>query len=268
MKRQTLALASAIFIAPQAFAGGSSIGHGGDAVVCRDSKGAILSAQLADYYEAKTVHDLNIDLGTAKTWQERVEVAAKRLGRLDPVFADVLRKLAVEFNSESRWVNGSDFPHIDDTGGLPAPYGCKIEQVAIQKAPQFPEDKRFLVNQDIWNKFDPSSQAGLFLHEAIYREELDYFAQESVGTRYFNSLISSQAFLQMNLGGYRAHWRDGWGQSGLRLSSWLPNPAIGLGVEPRASRRVIRPWSRSSLQRPPTEDHLDQRKMVENDIIC
>ena len=177
-------------------------GNGGDAVVCRDKSGNIISAEIADYYEARVTRGIKTDLGTGSNWLTRVGVATTRLERLDPARANLISTRASTFLSEANFVKGSDFPSIPDTGGIVAPTGCHIEQIAIQKAPEFPEDKRYMVNQDIWNKFDLTSQAGLVLHETIYREALDFHATDSIGSRYLNSLIASPSFESIDLGSY------------------------------------------------------------------
>lgn len=82
-------------------------------------------------------------------------------------------------------------PDIQDSLVRVFPRGCKIEQIAIQKEPAFPEDKRFTVSKDLWDLLDEDNKAGLVLHEIIYREALLYGHEDSVNARYVNSIWTS-----------------------------------------------------------------------------
>lgn len=186
-----------------AHATGGENGNGGDAVACRAPDGSIRSAEQADYYEARVVRGISIDLGAAGlSWPERVEVALKRLEKWDPTRAERYRQWTKTFLAEARFIRAHELPDVPDTGGIVVPNGCRIEQVAIQKEPRFPEDSRYLINEDLWKSYDTVSQTGLVLHELIYREAISFLAKDSIGTRYFNSILASPSFEEMTLGGY------------------------------------------------------------------
>ena len=51
---------------------GDERGNGGDAVVCRDQVGKITKVELLDYYEARVMRNIQIDLGSDGTFSQKV----------------------------------------------------------------------------------------------------------------------------------------------------------------------------------------------------
>jgi hypothetical protein len=182
-----------LFLIPlTAFAnGGQEVGNGGDAVVCRDAGGAVTSAELLDYYEARELRGIIKDLGPPDlAIDAKVALVLDRVARLSPKRAAHYRHQAGEFMSEARFLSGVDLVEVPDSDHLAFPHGCRVEQLAIQKQPEFAEDKRYTINQDIWDKLDGDSRAGLILHEIIYREAFEQGATDSVGARYLHSRLA------------------------------------------------------------------------------
>ena len=170
---------------------GIEVGNGGDAIVCRDSGHQITSAELFDYYEARVLEDVSVDLGPASlSVEEKLEIAFRRLERFSPYRAAAARQTASSFYANTRFVRG-DLSDVPDSGNVVTPEGCAIEQIAIQQEPTNPRRKRFTINEIIWEKLDNSSKAGLILHEILYLEARRYDLQDSVGTRFFNSSLAA-----------------------------------------------------------------------------
>jgi hypothetical protein len=71
------------------------------------------------------------------------------------------------------------------------PKNCELKQIAIQIRNPDLFDKRYVINQDLWNSLDTDNQAALVLHEIIYRMAIEQGASDSVGARLINSLIFS-----------------------------------------------------------------------------
>ncbi len=59
-----------------------------------------------------------------------------------------------------------------------------------------PGEKRYFINQDLWDQLDNDNRAGLLLHEFIYRE---LRTPTSVKVRCYNSIISSNLLNQISL---------------------------------------------------------------------
>ncbi len=173
------------------------VGNGGDAIVCRNSGGLIQSAELLDFYERRVLLQQPIDLGDSSlTFDEKIEIMLQRLATISPYRANHYRTQVENFNSEASFLPGVTLKQIEDEEPTVFPVGCDIEQLAIQKAPIFPGEKRYIVSKDIWDHLDETSKAGLIIHEIIYREAIDYGHKTSVYVRYFNGLLASsdQAF--------------------------------------------------------------------------
>jgi hypothetical protein len=188
-----ISLLSALLLVSPAFAaGGQEVGNGGNAVVCRDEGGAITSAELLDFYEARTLRGIQRDLGPpGLSVDEKFGIVLKRLGRLSPERVSLYTLAHGGFPRESRFLPGVKLTTVPDSFHVAIPDGCQVEQLAIQKQPEFPEDRRYTINQDLWQKLDNDSRTGLILHEIIYGEALGYGATDSVGTRYLNSKLCS-----------------------------------------------------------------------------
>lgn len=46
----------------------------------------------------------------------------------------------------------------------------RLRIILIQKDPQFPSEKRYSINLDLWNRLDGVNRAGMIMHEILYRE--------------------------------------------------------------------------------------------------
>lgn len=168
----------------------TTVGNGGDLVVCRNSQNKITSVELLDYFEARELRGIVADIAST-------DQAIDRLKRLSPKRAERYRAAIADFNANALFKSGVELTDVPDSDHDLLPAGCKIEQLAIQRKPQFPEDKLYLINKDLWDLMSARDQAGLKLHEIIYRDTLDAGKTDSKTARYFNSLISSVDFQQL-----------------------------------------------------------------------
>jgi hypothetical protein len=108
---------------------------------------------------------------------------------------------------EAKFLAGVKLTDIPDSQHIAIPAHCTVEQVAIQKLPAFPEDKFFTVNKDLWDRMDTANQAGLILHETIYRRFLKLrkpgtTLSSSVAARYLTGYACSDRFAKMTLPEY------------------------------------------------------------------
>lgn len=175
-----------------AYAGGFETGNGGGGVVCRTPSGSVESVELFDVYEGRTLRRQGVDLGAVSlSVDEKVEMAMKRLERLSPLRAALYRQEYGTFFSETLFLKGSQLVLIPDADPVAMPAGCAIEQLAVQRVPLFPEDKRYVIDQDLWDRLDSDGKAGLILHELIYREAIQYGHTKSVFARYLNMKLLS-----------------------------------------------------------------------------
>jgi hypothetical protein len=170
-----------------AFAGGGEVGNGGDVFQCQNSKNV-----LVDVYEAQAQRGITLDLGGPRLdLFSKIDLAIKRLERLSAARAKVYHDQAHNFFNEAALIPGAQLTPVPDVYNWVTPNGCVLKQIAIQHAPEFPQDKRYLVSKDLWDTLDDDSKAALILHEVIYREGISLGFTNSIAVRYFNSLLFS-----------------------------------------------------------------------------
>jgi hypothetical protein len=192
---------------------GQHVGNGGDAHVCYDGN-RIRSAELFDFYEIPRIAEgIYIELGAeGMTWQQKVEFSLQRLARLDPIRAARLQQRFEDVfvraeTKDYKFVSEQlpDEPDHGGTGVLPQP-GCKIEQAAIRirevVAP--PYEKRFRINQPIFDAMDATNRAGLILHELLYEEAIHRGFMNSRRVRFFTAFVSSSLIDTFDLASYQS----------------------------------------------------------------
>jgi|GEM_PF-6328427 hypothetical protein len=172
-------------------AGPRVIGNGGDAVVCIDSSGN-KKVEILDYYEARVMRNINIDLGSPSVEiEDKIALALTRLNRVAPWRAQKYRQSVIDFFKRSMIVHDSALQDIPDSQHVVIPQNCSVQQLVVQRQNAPADEPKFIVNGDIWDLMDNTQRAGIILHEVIYQDLLEDGAENSIGTRYFNSKISS-----------------------------------------------------------------------------
>ena len=180
---------------------GIHIGNGGDVVAC--GTGASLSYELLDFYEARTLRDIPLDLGAPTlSIADKVALALSRLSKVDLLRSQRYQTWSQAFDHDTKFLSGVVLVDVPDSEHPSLPEGCRIEQVAIHREPVFPQDRRYTVNKDIWDHLDNDNRAGLMLHEMIYREADGFNIENSIGVRYINSLIFSGLMDQTSVSEY------------------------------------------------------------------
>jgi hypothetical protein len=173
------------------------VGNGGDAVVCRGADRSIRKIELFDYYEARVMRQADLQLSDSPSTETAFAVLLQRMEKISKFRAKQYAEWGASFMKEARFLKGVELPDIPDSGPIPFPYGCKIEQLVIQKAPNLPGDRLYTINKELWDALSPSHRAGIIMHELIYREAIQKWRHEdSVLVRYFNSVLASPAQLE------------------------------------------------------------------------
>lgn len=169
-----------------------TVGNGGDVVVCRDGSGAIASVELLDFYEARVIRGFTIDLGAPTLpVAQKVQTAIGRMSGLAPLKTKQLLSWAADFEKEAIRLADVTLIDVPDSAHIVVPNNCRIEQIAIQRDPEFDTDKRYTINKDIWDRLDADNQAGLIIHEVLYRE-FKKLKSNSMSTRYWNAVLSGK----------------------------------------------------------------------------
>lgn len=187
----------------QAQAGGNEVGNGGNVLVCRAADG-IQNYELFDFFETRLLRALEPELGDKLTVEGKIDYVLNRLSRLDLERAEKYRKEADSFFRNANFFKNVTLPSPGDIGNVLIPDHCSVKQAAVQKEPKFPEDKRYLIDERIWEKLDATDRAGLILHEVIYRDVAGAEFGTSIYVRYFTSVLCSDVLATYSQESYRA----------------------------------------------------------------
>lgn len=190
-------------------------GNGGDAVVCRDSRGEIISAELLDYYEGKNLRGLKYQAEVSdvrKFTEDKVNLIKVHDPKLGEALQEVVNSLVDasekfgglrEQRIEEILFTSAELENIQDSEHLTFPRGCGVEQLAIRVDKKYPEDPAFIIQKDIWKKLPQIDKAGLILHEAIYKYYVDTYDEiNSRNARYYNQMTSSLGMEEFNFTRY------------------------------------------------------------------
>ncbi len=187
---------------PQAYAEDIR-GNGGDLIVCRGSSNEIISTELLDQFEGRVQRNIQPALPQGLSDPTAIALAViDRLAVVDSHRQKMLKGFVRNFARDTAFLSGITLVDIPDSAHIVLPRGCTLEQFAIRKDPEFPGDKLFTVNNDLWEASSPEVKASLILHEAIYAEAIAMGQINSINTRYYNSLLTSEKFLAMPLVDY------------------------------------------------------------------
>lgn len=176
---------------------GDQVGNGGKIIVCRSEQEEIISTKLLDFYESEILYSLASDF-TGDSYLEMAANAAARLEAFDSRRANRYRLQVEDFLQNTRFVTSPLIETPDSDHIVAPPFGCNLEQVAIQLKPSFPQDRLFTINRDLWDAMSDADKAGLVLHEVIYNEAIARGHKNSIGVRYINAVVSSDRISSMS----------------------------------------------------------------------
>jgi len=159
-----LFLLLSVVIPFKTFAGGGTVGNGGDVVVCKDQ------VLMLDTYEALNLRNFKLGLGgPTDSVEAKIKLAVKRLAGVDPYRTAIIAYLASEFMNDTKFVRGVKLRDLKDSDEIFLPEGCGVEQIAIQNTKVVNSDPFYVVNADLWDRMDNDNKAILILHESIFR---------------------------------------------------------------------------------------------------
>ncbi len=190
-------------LAAQTALAGREGGNGGGTVVCRDSGSRILSVELLDFYEARTLRGVETDIHSLPgNWQQKASAIIDRVRTKSEFRYQLYSKWLGTFEKDSKLLTGVQFSTVPDSGWIALPKGCGFEQAAIQRQPIFPGDARYFLNEELWSAMDEDQRAGLALHEIVYREAIGYGHDTSIRSRYLVATYASPGFATLGESDY------------------------------------------------------------------
>jgi hypothetical protein len=195
-------IAAILFFRAQSFAtGGSTVGNGGDVVVCVNSLNEIVSVDLLDLVENEVLRGQKpIPKSGTDPLKLVQEYLHENLSPIDPTRAHFYRINIEKLFNETLFLKGTHFTDVPDSDHGFLPENCHIEQIAIQSNNPF--SPPLMINQDLWEKLDAWEQAALLIHEITYQESIRGGATNSIAVRYFVSNLISGNLLKMRLQDY------------------------------------------------------------------
>lgn len=174
-----------LMLASRALAGGEA-GNGGDVIIYKDGRVEVL-----DHYEAKKYG--TVDLPGA-TVQEKVFNALERLktgGYSCPEKMEQFKLWFSTFEKDARRLKNITLLDIPDSQHILLPAKSEIHQIVVQIFPKAPWEKRYIINQDLYERLDDDNKATIILHELIFRTVVDGYAStsNSISSRNLNAAI-------------------------------------------------------------------------------
>ena len=136
---------------------------GGNAVVCLRADKSIMSAELLDLYEARTLHNWTIRNSTGTP-------AARAALAVDQLSKDNFLTKQIDILSLTKTVRflplGSGLVPILDSDNIETMQpNCSLVQLA-----RYENNGDIYVNSDIWSHLNDTNRAALYAHEAVYAE--------------------------------------------------------------------------------------------------
>lgn len=168
-----------------AIASGNRVGNGGDVVDCPGK------TTLLDFYETTLPqHSFAPEMG----FEAIASDVLKNLERLSASQARQYRNRLKEFLNEADFKGDVKLVNIRDSKHLfkPREEQCKVRQIAIRKKDASSISKRFLVDQELWDRLPEADKAGLVLHEIVYEHFYKLGEDDSIKARSLTAYLFSQ----------------------------------------------------------------------------
>ncbi len=161
---------------------GDRKGNGADSVVCSNK------TYLLDFLEINTIEKYELNNESQSDELTQVKEALLKIpllsGRLQTYF-----KWIDEFYSEVRFVK-TGIGEVSDSGNINIDRerykNCSFKQLVLQRREVIGAEKRYLIDQNLWNQLSNTHKAGVILHELLYRE---LNSETSFNLRHLNRFI-------------------------------------------------------------------------------
>lgn len=168
----TKSLFLALTLAASVLHAGGMEGGGGNAVVCRDTQGKMVSAELYDLFEGRALYGY-LPKETIIDYASQARVISKKMteANQDSFFETETERI---LNDVRFLPPEAALVPIDDSGSIVKPSNCDIFQTAIYQS-----NKRVYFDTNIWNLLTETNRAALISHEVFYAYLRYYDAAKS-----------------------------------------------------------------------------------------
>lgn len=160
-------------------AGPRVVGNGGDVIACSATSTSKSSVVLLDYAEVMSANGKHYNLDAKLTTEENVLKLINLMGLVSARLGKAVAYHWSTFFQEANFMEEFKLNDIkDENAMLLIPANCKLLQVAIQRIPVIPGDRYYNISKPLWIQMDSANQAGLIVHEILYRMYLNKLAPE------------------------------------------------------------------------------------------
>ena len=167
------------------------IGNGGDIVICPHNKPIIL-----DFYENQS----NLIQNNSDDYKEIIKSRIALLEKANPKLSDQYKRRLLQIENEIEFKKNITLVDVKDSEHLfePKDKKCKLNQIAIRKNNTIGNEKRFIIDEELWSKMDNINKAGLIMHEIIYEHFYNLGEKNSTKARKLNNYLFSLNFDKSN----------------------------------------------------------------------
>jgi len=171
--------------------------NGGNVLICQLENGKT-SGELLDFFEASHFlppDNLKFTNLVGKTKEDALSGVLALIAEVRGSGPNPYPEWIANFDREASFVSGVKLGTISDSYHFIVPRNCTVEQTVIQIEPMFHE-ARYTISQDLWGQLSPAHQAGLQMHELIYRE---LNSEDSRTVRMINAVLFSDEIHSLTL---------------------------------------------------------------------
>lgn len=172
------------------------VGNGGDVILC-DNKAEGKTVKILDLYELETSTPkkelFSLTSNSKDEWTATREIFERLKPFAPKLFDQYVARLKsiqseIDFKPDIRLSNVKDSEHLY----LPKSKKCKLYQIAIRKNTVTKEEKRFVVDEELWKELNTINRSALISHEIIYEHLFKLGETNSVKARKIVGLLFSK----------------------------------------------------------------------------
>lgn len=148
------------------FAGGVTVGNGGNSVICKDSLAQVTKAEIFDLYEGRVLKGLSFK-ESSTPYLDQARGIALNLSRVMNLLPDneggPVNLLEENIKHLVFLPSGTGLKPVPDGAEFILPKGCELTQTA-----NFHDFEHIYVDSDIWSILSETQKAALLIHETVY----------------------------------------------------------------------------------------------------
>lgn len=141
--------------------------------------------------EAIRRHGHFIGSGGGPTYIDVLQTVFKNVSRLNPSRVQLFTGYLASFSTDFEFVSGVNLPAAGDPEQVDASVRaiCKVQTLFFARPKPLSSEKRFVVNQDLWTKLTPISQASAVLESFLLKESWLHSNHSTPQSRHLNSYL-------------------------------------------------------------------------------